>query len=365
MMKAQAMEDWLDYQRERESEQRQRRERVWHELQHLGELPGPAHLRSLSGLLAADVEELRERWSALRVDLRRALVHALSDLADDDFKLDFSAIFRMALHDDDAEVRAASVLGLREVEDARLIPTLTHMLRHDPVVAARAAAATALGDYVLLGELGKIRSEPFETAVAVLRETCLNDAEEIEVQRQALEAIAYTAEGGAAELIRAAYENANEAMQISAVFAMGRSADTRWSTIIQHELTSTDPVMRMAATRASGELELRRAAKEVAGLTDDVDQAVRLMALWALGQMGGAVARKTLNAYVRSADPELRAAAQEALQELEFFHGDPASFFGPPSDFSGDAEEPWTDADLFEDDSDDQDDDENNDDDWS
>lgn len=363
MAEAKATDNWTEYENERELEERRRRERLWQELRDREDLPAPELLRSLSGLLEADVQDLRGRWPDLRLELRRALVHALGDLADADFKLDFSAVFRVALDDDDAEIRATSVLGLREVEDVRLIPVLTRILRHDPAGAARAAAATALGDYVLLGELGKVRPELFEATVAALRATYLDEGEEAEVQRQALEAVAYTAEGGVAELIRDAYDAASEAMKISAVFAMGRSADTRWSTIIQHELTSTNPTMRMEATRASGELQLREAAREVASLTDDVDQSVRLTALWALGQIGGTVARKTLGEFVTSADPELRAVATEALQELEFFHGDPASFFGPPSDFSGDAEEPWEIADLFETMADDEDDDED-DEDW-
>jgi HEAT repeat protein len=223
------------------------------------------------------------------------------------------------------------------------------MLRHDPNATTRAAAAEALGNYVLLGELGKIRPEPFAAAVATLRESYLDEAEQTIVQRQALEAIAYTSEGDAEELITDAYGTDDEGIRISAILAMGRSADTRWGTIIRRELSNTNPRMRLEATRASGELQMRDAVEEIIALTDDVDQRVQAMALWALGQIGGTVARKTLSRFTSSEVPDLQAAAREALQELEFFHGDTASFFGPPSEFSGGTEEQWDLPELLDD----------------
>jgi HEAT repeat protein len=211
---------------------------------------------------------------------------------------------------------------------------------------------------VLLGELGKTRPEPFNAAVAALRESLQDKTKAIEVQQQAIAAIAYTEEEAIATFIQEAYENSDAAMRIGAVMAMGHSANPRWQRFIIRELSSANPAMRLHATRASGEIQLRDAVDDVARLTDDVNQEVRLMALWALGQIGGSVARRTLADFLESDDPEMQRTAQEALQELEFFYGDTGSFFGPPSDFSGDAEEPWAFTDLLDDAIEDADDDE-------
>mgnify|MGYP007118314412 CR=1 FL=1 len=37
----------------------------------------------------------------------------------------------------------------------------------------------------------------------------------------------------------------------------------------------------------------------------------------------------------------MRSAANEALQELEFLHGNPETFFGPPEDFAAESDVPW------------------------
>jgi hypothetical protein len=122
---------------------------------------------------------------------------------------------------------------------------------------------------------------------------------------------------------------------------MGRSADERWSPIVQHELHNPNPQIRFEATRACGELQLREAAEELVELTDDVNQAIREMALWSLGQVGGNLARRTLERYTESDHDAMREAAQEALQELEFFYGDLSTFFGPPEAYDGASEDAW------------------------
>lgn len=352
------MNEWNTYQDEHALEQRRHLEELWRALDEQDELPEPQVLKSLSGLLDVDIERFQLHWADLALKHRRALVQALGDLADQDFKMDFSAVFRVTLQDPDGEVRAVSIRGLREVEDIMLVPTLTQLLRHDVAAAARAAAAAALGDYVLLGELGKTRPEPFEAAVAALRESLQDETEVVEVHQQAIAAIAYTEEEWITAFIQEAYEHADAAMRISAIIAMGHSANPRWQRLIIRELSSANPTMRFHATRAAGELQLRDAVEDVARLTDDVDQKVRLMALWALGQIGGPVSRRTLDGFLESEDPEMQRTAKEALQELEFFYGDTSSFFGPPSDFSGDAEEPWAFTDLLDNAIEDADDDE-------
>ncbi len=357
MAEAIPMDDWHEYQAEQESEQRRNRDTIWHMLEHLGELPEPELLHSLSGLVSADIDHLQRCWGDLHLDLRRDMARALSTLAEDNFKLDFSAVFMIGLQDSDAEVRTFSVRGLREVEDVRLVPKLTHILRGDPAASVRAVAADALANYVLLGELGKTRPQPFKAAVAALRESYLDAQEAAHVKRAAIRSIAYSGAEGVAELIHDAYEQPDEAMRISAVSAMGRSADQRWAAIIRREISSPDPQMRLEAVRACGELQLRDAVQDIIDLTDDASQDIRLMALWALGQIGGKVARKTLDEFVAGDNLDLQSAARQAIHELEFFQADPASFFGPPADYSGEAEEPWSLTNLSDTDFEDQDED--------
>jgi HEAT repeat protein len=333
--------DTLDLEMGEDREKAQRRAALWQVLEGERAMPEADHLGLLSGLLDDDLLRMRTLWVQLSQGIRFTLLSALVELADEDFTMDFSAIFRLALRDPDAAVRVVALRGLREVEDARLVPELVRMLREDPSVDARCAAAEGLGKFVLLGELQKLRPDPFRRTVQALRDTHLDRAQDLGVRRLALESIAYTGEHGVPEIIETAYAESDAGMRRSALVAMGRSADARWSDIVQRELLNPNQEMRYEAARACGELQIRESVRELVALTDDVDDRIQAAALWALGQIGGNLARKTLQRYAESGDKSLAHAAEEALQELEFFHGDLSSFFGPPESYDGETDEAW------------------------
>lgn len=319
---------------------------LWQSLEALQHTPQVADLKQFSGLLAEDIQRLTAIWGTLPVDVRRGTVRAWNALAVEDFEMDFSAALRIAMRDEDADVRATAIVGLDEDEDIRLIPQLNEILEHDTAVTVRAAAARALAHFVLMGELDKILPHAFETACTALLKAHNNLDEDLEVRRHALEALGYTNLHDTPKMIEAAYAHPAEKMRISAVLAMGRSADKRWAKIACRELLSPLPEMRYEATRACGELALPEAVPALVELADDVNLDIQQMALWALGQIGGKQAQRTLEQYIDADNPVLRRAAHDALEELEFFHGDLATFFGPPTEFDGAGEESWAEADA-------------------
>lgn len=290
-------------------------------------MPSQASLYLLSNLDAADAARVREVWLGLPVTLRQRMITRLVELAEADFEVNFGALFRIGLEDEDAQVRAASVEGLWEDEDVRLVPLLAARLREDTDANVRAAAAASLGRFILLGELEKIRPGPRDVAYEALLAACQDSEESLEVRRRALESLAYVGNETVAELIRQAYAAPEEKMRVSAVFAMGRSADTRWAAQVRRELFSPSPELRYEAARACGELQLTEAVPELEELADDADPEVQEAALWALGQIGGDRARKILERYCLEGDEAAQAAAEAALDELEFLHGDLDDFF--------------------------------------
>ncbi len=290
-------------------------------------MPPQASLYLLSNLDAADAARVRPIWLGLPVELRRQMISRLVELAEADFEVNFGALFRMGLEDEDAQVRAASVEGLWEDEDVRLVPLLAARLREDEDAGVRAAAAASLGRFILLGELEKIRPGPQNAAYEALLAAYQDLEEFLEVRRRALESLAYVGNETVAELIRQAYAAPEEKMRVSAVFAMGRSADTRWATQVRQELFSPNPELRYEAARACGELQLTEAVPELEELAEDADPEVQEAALWALGQIGGDRARKILERYCLEGDEAAQAAAEAALDELEFLHGDLDDFF--------------------------------------
>lgn len=283
-------------------------------------------LYGLSNLSRTQAEVAWKVCASLSPAVRREMVQTLVEIAESDFEVNFGEVFRLALGDEDGEVRRAAVEGLWEDEDVRLVPVLADRLLKDAVPEVRAAAATSLGRFLLLGELEKIQERPHRVAFQALLTACTKAEETIEVRRRALESLAYSGEEAVADLIRSAYEDSDERMRVSAVFAMGRSADDRWADQVMGELHSANPEMRYEAARACGELALERAVPALIELVGDVDPEVQEAAVWSLGQIGGDEARQVLVDCSRSANEALREAAREALRELEFLHGDLGTF---------------------------------------
>jgi HEAT repeat protein len=292
-------------------------------------LPPRARLYALSNLNAAQGRELAATWAELPAATRREVVLALTEIAESDFEVDFGAAFRVALDDPDPLTRKAAIDGLWEDEDVRLIPVLVACLQGDRVPDVRAAAATALGRFLLLGELGKIRPAFHRSAYQALLAAHAAESEESTMRRRVLESLAYSGEPEVSALIRQAYQHADDQERISAVFSMGRSGDEQWSSCVLAELPSPDPAMRYEAARACGELGLREAAAALVELTEDTDPEVQEAAVWALGQIGGDEARAALRRCARTENEALRDAALDALQELEFLHGDLSTIMFP------------------------------------
>ncbi len=337
------MQDWdlTEIGFETDPQDAERRATLWQNLEQDGVTPDRSLMALLSGLMDNDLLRMQALWPGLSTTVRRELTGALQEITEADFAVDFSAIFRIALMDSDADVRTSALEGLAEAEDVRLVPEYVRILHNDPSPEVRRAAAEGLGRFVLLGELQKIRPVPFRRAVQALQATYTSPGETLAVRQCAVEAMAFTGEYGVPAMIKRAYTDNESDMRRSAIVAMGHSADDTWAQFVQRELVSSDPRMRLAAVRACGELQIAASVEDIISLTDDVDVDVQAMALWALGQIGGTLARKTLRRFAKSDDEALASVADEALQELEFFHGDASSFFGAPDAFNGASDDAW------------------------
>ena len=296
-------------------------------LRQNGEGLDQALLCYLSSLNVEEAERVGHVWPDLPTALRLELTSRLVKMAEADFTLSFGAVFRIAMRDEDPEVRTVAIEGLWEDEDVRLVPLLVQRLAEDDSVRVRAAAAQSLGRFILLGELGKIRPKPRTMAYTALLQALQAQDEHTQVRRRALESLAYVCNETVIASIREAYGSRSEKFRISAVFAMGRSADTRWDQEVQQELFSTNPEMRYEAARACGELQLSEAVGMLEELTEDTDAEVQQTAIWALGQVGGERAREILEYYCHVGDEALRSAAEDALDEFEFLHGDLEDLF--------------------------------------
>ena len=115
-------------------------------------------LADLSNLIPEEMKLFEQAWVVIEPERQRQIMYWLVELAEDDVKLDFDCIFKSCLNDQDAEVRSKAIEGLCESEDTSLIKPLINLLEQDSSEKVQAAAATALGKFVMLVELEKLRS---------------------------------------------------------------------------------------------------------------------------------------------------------------------------------------------------------------
>lgn len=287
----------------------------------------------VSDLDAEGMAAFREVWARLSPAQRQKLVAALVEQAEDHPLYDFRAIFRWLLSDPDPFVRARAIHGLWEDESPSLIAPLLHMLEHDPDAMVREAAAIGLGKYVLAGELGDLPMREVTPIVDALVRVVQNPNEALDVRRRALESVAYVDEPHIRDLIEAAYYHEDSRMQASALFAMGRSGNTRWASFVLAELESPDPALRYEAALAAGDLELADAIRPLSRLVQEDDLEVQLAAIEALGRIGGPEAERVLLELLDHENDAIAEAAEDALAELQFMKGDETSVLFPLMEF--------------------------------
>ncbi len=274
---------------------------------------------ALSNATRQNLAAFAQTWIRLPVERRQQVAQMLVDLAEKNIALDYNLLFRYLLNDDDAQVRALGIDGLWEDEDVALIKPLIGFLRSDPKARVRAAAADSLGRFMLLAEYGRLPQASYADLIyEALLATIRGGAEDLDVRRRAVESLAYSSREPVRDVIAAAYADDAAEMRVSAVAAMGHSADAYWRRTAAAELDSPDPRMRYEAARAIGELEYRAAVPRLIELLDDPDREVQMVAITALGQIGGRAAKDALTQAAASEDEVLCDLADEALQELQF-----------------------------------------------
>jgi HEAT repeat protein len=279
-----------------------------------------SHLFIFSKMDKAALGVFQAEWPTIATERRREVVQELVEIAEMNFEVNFSPVFLLGMADVDAQVRTQAIAGLWEQEEPALIGPFIHLLRTDEAAMVRAAAATALGQFVYLYELEELEEEYIEPVKQALLETIYLPGEDVDVRRRAVESVAFFSGPEIIQIIESAYYDENDKMQVSAIFAMGRNADGQWRPRVLAELDNHNSEIRFEAARACGELEVAEAVpKLVALIAEDIDLQVQEVAIWALGRIGGPAAREALEHYAESETEALAMAAEEALDEINIF----------------------------------------------
>ena len=277
-----------------------------------------AAIYSLSDIGDGDLAEFKAGWLSIPTERRLQLLQRLGEISETNFDMNFADVTRLALADADENIRQAGIEALWYDESPNLMRRLMILAKGDEAENVRAEALSALGRFILMGELGTLDAQSAREAQDVAL-AIYNDPDELtQVRRRAVEALGNCTREGVAELIQEAYDSDELPMKASALFAMGRSCDDDWADLVLQELTAEDPELRYEAARATGDLELEDAIPVLADLLRDDDREVMEMAVWALGEIGGNASRHMLENASEEAeiinDEGLMEAITEALE---------------------------------------------------
>lgn len=279
----------------------------------------------ISDLTPSELGVFARFWFTLSLDRRRAIIATMVELAEDNPELDFSTIYKMCLKDEDEWVLEKAIDGLWEYEDRSVLPGLVQVLNSDRGWEVRAAAASALGRFSVLAQEGNLLSRDAGNIHNCLMDTLQNPDENIEVRRRSLEAVAPFNTPDIRDYVCWAYQSDDIDLKSSAIFAMGRTGEVSWLTLLVKDLDSLEPALRYESANACGDLGEEDMVPHLVGLLEDDDFQVQVAGLNALGKIGGPLAKRALLHCIKEGDATLEEAARNALENVEFLE-DPMAF---------------------------------------
>jgi hypothetical protein len=278
----------------------------------------PKFLYRLTDLGGDELSQLKNIWPQIRTQRRLGLIEDLEILVESNFLVSFDSVFKIGLSDPNADIRLASIRALWECEDAALIPQFIDILKNDDSIPTRAQAASGLGHFVLLGEIGKVQEKLYITIVETLLET-LQDKSLARIGQYALESLGFSSHPKIPRLIEEAYDSGDEDWLASSLVAMGRSDDEQWHPLVVNSLDHSDVKVRLMATQAAGKLAIPDATPLLFHLLDDEDDEIKMAAVWSLSEIGGEGVRDALEYLLEETeDEEVIELIENALDNLMF-----------------------------------------------
>jgi HEAT repeat protein len=273
-------------------------------------------LVGLSDLSARQAGQFKSAWARVAPEVRVAVVSELNDLAEERVDYLFDRALLAMLDDPEAGVRQRAVSGLWEHEDPHFASTLIAILESDDSEDVRAEAARGLGRYAEMVELETLPPAIAERVTAALLDTLADPEESMHVRGRALESAAVLHDSDAlAEAIEQFFDEEDTGFRATALFAMGRSLNSKYLPTILNETSSDDAEIRFEAARAAGRMGDTDALPVLGELARDEDAEVRQAAINAMGEIGGTAASRYLSRLAEDASDAEIELIEAALEE--------------------------------------------------
>ena len=263
-------------------------------------------------------EAFLAEFAALDLPSQRKRIRELTEAEEENYSENHAPIYTMLMNHPDPEVRRCAVEALWYYPDEEYLERILNTFWFDSDEEVRGRAAMVLGRYMYEGFVMEEMDQHLAQRVKrALFEASTDEGESITVRRFALEALSFcTDDPKVLNLIEQGYFSPDHHMQLSALFAMGRSGLERWHGYLLRALNEPAKEFRIEAISACGEAQIISAVPELQKMCFDMDRYVRLEAIWALGKIGHERALHTLQRCSRDPDPEVAEVAHDAIEEL-------------------------------------------------
>ena len=277
------------------------------------------YLGHFSDIQPLELQTVLDVWERVNLDRKLSLLEGLESLSETDTLVSFDDFASAILNDPNASVRVLAIRLLDECDDVNLVPMYLNLLKNDPDVSVRAEAANVLNLFVDLGELEEISEEVYGEVRLALLESASSE-KEARVRRRALESLGWSSHPEVIALVESSFEGEDVDWKVSALIAMGRSANDIWEDRVLRSLLDANNKIRRAAVQSAGMLSLKSARIPLLRMLQEEDaEEVMSAVIWSLSQVGGEDVGTYLETLLdRAEDDDLIGFLEEALDNLAF-----------------------------------------------
>ena len=280
---------------------------------------------------SATVNALIEALSDANAQVRAAAVSSLGQLQD---PRAITALSKALKEDTDARVREAAAQALGEIDDSRAVPALLDALRVEKVSGVRLQIVEALreiDDPSAVSGVAAAAKDPsvqvrravaealgeFEDAAGVPALMSMVRDEDVQVRQSVAESLGEIENANAMEALTILAKDTHSDVRQTAISALGNLEDMRTLPTLVAALKDEHHEVREQAADAIHNVDgIRTAPPALIELLRDPHRDVRQSAAHALGSIGDVAAVPALKRAVADTDLEVRRHVVEALKEI-------------------------------------------------
>jgi len=286
--------------------------------------PIPEHyLHVFSDITRNDLKEIRKVWGDVPVQQKIDLLTGLEMMMEADSLVLCDDMAKFALEDTDPNVRRRAISLLWECSDPEIARRFLYLLHNDPNLVVKLSAATALGKFILLGELEEFSQGLYKEILNDLIKLYYQDIVK-NLKQELLKSLGYSGKPEITSMIEESFQSTDDSWQLASVIAMGRSADPKkWKSEIMSMILNNDAYhpVRIEAVKAAGELEISAARPVLLEMFEEEkeDLEMNFHVIWALSKIGGEGVRE---AFVKrmevTVDKDEMEVLEMAVDNLDF-----------------------------------------------